>query len=331
MAPHKVNSLTQDQIDHFMEHGWLHLTDCFNEDDAAIVTENIWTRLGLSPTDKSTWTQERINMPWHREFDVSKFSPKAWNAICDLLGGEDKIAEENKTWKDSAIVNFGTPEGAGKDVDPRDLQGWHVDGDFFVHYLDSPEQGLLVIPLFTNIRNGGGGTMICPEAIQHVAKHLYDHPEGVSPRMTPRAENPSFEQEKTGLTWFNNLAKRCNEFEEASGKIGDVYLLHPLMLHSASNNKLRELRIITNPPVSIKEPFNFDRENPEEYSIVERTTLKKLGKERLEGWKIQGERQRVVPERVRIQQRMKEEELKRLGKAGEKVETQPVQQTGVTA
>lgn len=43
---------------------------------------------------------------------------------------------------------------------PRDLDVWHVDGDFFVYFLDSREQGLLVIPLFTETREHAGGTMV---------------------------------------------------------------------------------------------------------------------------------------------------------------------------
>ena len=112
-----------------------------------------------------------------------------------------------------------------------------------MHYLDSPEQALLVLPLWTDIVEGGGGTLICPRAIETVAKHLYEHPEGVSPRMTPRAKNPEFKQEQ-GLNWFNELVASMPDeaFVEATGVVGDVYLLHPLMLHSASNNQLRKVQ-----------------------------------------------------------------------------------------
>jgi len=70
------------------------------------------------------------------------------------------------------------------------------------------------------------GTMICPEAVPTVAKHLYDHPEGLSPRMTPRGE-PGFCNEPD-LAWFNSVARSCDNFVEATGNIGDVYLMHPL-------------------------------------------------------------------------------------------------------
>jgi len=214
-------------------------------------------------------------------------------------------------WTDGLIVNLGTPEGEGKRVEPQDLKGWHVDGDFFVHFLDSPEQGLLVIPLFSDIEPQGGATYICPDGIGKIAKYLYDHPEGVSPRFTPRGEQPH-----EGLSFFCDMVQECSNFVEATGSVGDVYLLHPLMLHTASNNSLRIPRLITNPPVSLKEPFNFNRAD-DKYTVVERKTLRELGKERLEGWKIVGGREAVVPERLKIQAKWKEEELQRLSRVKE--------------
>jgi hypothetical protein len=254
-------------------------------------------------------------MPHHVQFDAAEFAPRAWQAICELCGGEDRIAPASRMWKDSLIANLGTAEHEGKPLAPQDLPRWHVDGDFFVHYLDSPEQGLLVVPLFTDILPGGGATMICPEAIPKIARHLYEHPEGVSPRMTPRGE-PDFKSEKD-LAWYCNVAKGCTHFVEACGKTGDVFLLHPLMLHSASRNTLRNVRLITNPPVSLNKPHVFDREDGD-YSLVELATLRALGKERLPGWKIAGPREGVVPERVQIQEMMKQEERKRLAALNEK-------------
>ena len=85
----------------------------------------------------------------------------------------------------------------------------------------------------------------------------------------------------------------CREesFHEATGQVGDVYFLHPFMLHSASRNLLRNVRIITNPPVALKEPFNYNRPDGD-YSLVEAKTLKDLGRpEGLPEWKITGPRE----------------------------------------
>ncbi|KAK9781951.1 hypothetical protein SCAR479_01822 [Seiridium cardinale] len=305
--------LTEAEKKHFLEYGYLHLKNCFTRAHAEEMTSTIWTRLGMSPSDKSTWTKPRINMPSHQIFDASEFAPRAWSAICELCGGEDRISADSKHWRDSFIMNLGSPEGEGKPTPPKELDNWHVDGDFFVHYLDSPEQGLLVIPLFTDILPNGGGTMICPEAIPKLARWLYEHPDGVSPRMVPR-DHPDFAKERN-LQWYCDVTQSCEQFVEAQGQIGDVYLLHPLMMHSASNNALRLPRIITNPPVSLREPFCFDREDGK-YSLVERKTIESLGgEEQLKGWKITRLREAVIPERVRIQEAMKRDEMKRLEEA----------------
>lgn len=67
----------------------------------------------------------------------------------DLLGGEDRIDEKSATWGDSFIVNLGTEEleQQAETLDPKDLDNWHVDGDFFVRSIctlerfSSPDRG----------------------------------------------------------------------------------------------------------------------------------------------------------------------------------------------
>jgi hypothetical protein len=308
----KPAPLTDAEKEHFLTHGWIRLSNCFTREQAEAAISGVWTRLGMDPNDKSTWTQELTHMPHHREFDASEFAPRAWAAICELCGGEDRITPESKIWRDTFIVNVGSAEGEGQKVAPQEFKLWHVDGDFFIHYLDSPEQGLLVIPLFTDIVPDGGATFLCPEAMKKVAKHLYDNPAGVNPQMHPRGHDRFYHAPFGSRTpFFNDLAKESTEFIEAHGAVGDVFLLHPLMLHAASNNPLRKIRIITNPPVSLQEPFCFDRPDGS-YSLVEKATMAALGMDELKGWKPTAAREAVIPERVRIQEGMKMEELKRM-------------------
>ena len=128
--------------------------------------------------------------------------------------------------------------------------------------------------------------------------------------MAPRGqENP-----QDRLEFYSNIVKDCDTFHEMTGEVGDVILLHPLMLHSASKNSLRIPRIITNPPVSLRAPFCFNRSDPQEYSLVELKTLKELDKDSLPDWKVTASRDKIVPERLKVQQKMMDEELQRLEK-----------------
>ncbi|KAI0056276.1 hypothetical protein BV25DRAFT_1864976, partial [Artomyces pyxidatus] len=308
--------LTQEQVDFFMKNGYLVIKGAFSKEKSDEWTEHLWTRLGMDPNDQSTWGEkDRIHMPQHKREAVATFAPKAWDAMKDLLGGEDRVEIESGYWNDAFIVNLGAPELVGRpSVDPRDLDNWHVDGDFFVHYLDSPEQGLLVIPIFADIKPRGGGTFICPEGIDMIAQYLAQHPEGVLPTglsFTPSTSTYADKTQDPGYWSHLQEIKKCSNFVEVTGEVGDVFLLHPLMLHSASKNYLRVPRIITNPPVATREPFNFNRANPEDYSLVERKTLQALGVDKLD-FKPTTERRRIVPARVLAQNKMLEDERRRL-------------------
>lgn len=96
--------------------------------------------------------------------------------------------------------------GSDKQGEKKNSPGWHCDGDFFLHFLDSPEQALLVVPLFSDIAPGGGGTLIAPESIGKIARALMDHPEGIRPT--------EFE--------FSRIRDECVEYVELTGRVGDV-------------------------------------------------------------------------------------------------------------
>ncbi|KEQ64593.1 uncharacterized protein M437DRAFT_43740 [Aureobasidium melanogenum CBS 110374] len=309
-------SLSEEQKQHFLEHGFIKLEDCFSPEDEFCkgLMDRVWERLDMDPNDKETWNPWRVHLPrYHDAIPMRDFCPKAWSAICELCGGEDRIdtADEAK-WK--AAAQQGLPSGPDnltpaqeKLLDPHDRDNWHVDGDFFHHFLDSKEQALLPIVLFKDIKVGGGGTMICPDAIPTMAEHLAAHPEGLMPDMTfIEGREKLYKDFDHGF--FDEAVKPVpkDRFRTATGKAGDIYLLHPLMVHSAAPNYLREPRFITNPPVALKQPFNFDRTDGSAYSLVEQKTLNALGHpEGLKGWKITTERKLIVPERVREQAQMK--------------------------
>ncbi|KAF5384724.1 hypothetical protein D9757_006214 [Collybiopsis confluens] len=316
-------ALVAEQVDFFLDNGYLVIPNAFTKEKAEKLTKTMWIRLGLDPNDKSTWSKERIHMPFHRREAVATFAPKAWDAMQDLLGGADRIDEAKSRWGDSFIVNLGTDVlETIEPIHPRYLDNWHVDGDFFVHYLDSPEQALLVIPIFSNIKPGGGGTFIAPEGIGLISRYLASHPEGVMPTglsFTPSTTTCAPDEYKTDPGYWSHLkeVQSCTRFIELTGKVGDVVLLHPLMLHSASKNYIREPRVITNPPVALKKPFEFFRENENDYSLVERKTLKALGLSRLD-FSPTTERygKKMIPKRIGIQEKILAEEKERLREHG---------------
>ena len=292
--PKTYEVLTESDVTHFVERGHIVLRNCFPRELAEEWTDFAFKRLGYDRNDPTTWEVPRIHLPSMKRVPIQEIAPRAWEAICDLLGGEDRLANSAPSWGDGFIINF----ALGADTawqPPESLRsGWHKDGDFFRHFLDSPEQGLLTIIVWSDIYPKSGGTFVACDSVQHVAQHLHAHPEGLLPG-----------------EGFGQLVGKCKDFVEITGNAGDVVLLHPFILHSASQNPSGRARFITNPPVALKEPMNFNRDAPDDFSPVELAVLRGLREDRLD-FKPTGPRERLVPERVKRQKAMLEEQKKRL-------------------
>ncbi|KAH9940399.1 uncharacterized protein BXZ73DRAFT_98835 [Epithele typhae] len=283
-------SLSSEQRDHFLQHGWVKIPKAVKEEYLKAFTDNVWVRLGYDPDDKTSWTKEKIHMPRHREVPTKEFMPAAWDAMCKSCSFVPL-----EKWNSRVYM---------KVILPKDLGNWHIDGDWFTHFLDSGEQGLTMIVLFNNIMPRGGGTYVSPDGIANVVQwgvQLYDHPEGAS-------EMP---QDPDGSRSICSV-QTCKEFVELTGEAGDVILLHPFMPHSASKNHLRLPRFITNPPVTLKEPLNLNRPNAEDYSLVELKILRTLGVDALPDWHIAGPRRRFTPKTRAGKDAMIMEEVKRM-------------------
>ncbi|MBI2504559.1 MAG: hypothetical protein HYW07_15170 [Candidatus Latescibacteria bacterium] len=277
MGASRFQVLSQVQVQQFLDQGYTAVEGCFTEDFARPLREQACRRLGCDPDDPATWKQEIAYLDHHTRFRVKELSPRAWAAICEVVGGEERIefsptliqpsphftSIESGNWSDAFIINFSY--GAGQPWEPPSAitKGWHKDGAFFRHFLDSPDQGLLTVILWSEVRPRSGGTFIACDSVRHVARYLLEHPEGVSPDS------------------FSPLIGQCRDFAELTGQPGDLILLHPFVLHTSSPNPSGRPRFITNPPIVLREPLVFDRPDPDDFSLVEQAILRGLGAERL--------------------------------------------------
>ena len=231
--------LTDADIKQFLTRGFVKLPGAVPPEVIAEYTTDVWERLGYDPAKPETWEKHWQPLPHTRGKQVQEVSPVAYDAICDLCG-EDRI--KSAWWGDSLIVNLGRAEDETAWEPPTpSAPGWHTDGDFFKHFLDSPEQGLLTIILWSDVTPRNGATFVAGDSVPFVAQYLAAHPEGMMPNNLGTREH----------------IQKCTDFFEATGSAGDVYLLHPFTIHASSRNATRRLRLITNPPVQLKEPMCF--------------------------------------------------------------------------
>jgi len=288
-------TLSPAQIDHFIEHGYVVVPECFSRQLAQEWTDQAYVRLGYDKSDRSTWKQSRLHMALDRQDNLDEFSPKAYAACADLAGGADRILHPAWFYSQGFIVNFN--DGADRPWQPPSphVPGWHKDGNWFLHFLDSPEQGLLMIFIFSDIKPRGGGTFVAPDSVGVVARFLAQHPEGVEPGEFP----------------WQAMIDECKQFVEITGSTGDVVLMHPYMLHCISQNHSQSVRFIINPALSLAEPMNLNRANPADYSPIERGVLRGLGVDRYD-FKPTAERRRIVSEQQKIQDKLNADEAKNL-------------------
>lgn len=278
--------ITRAEAAHFVEHGHVVIKGALPREMADLVCESAWTELkadyGVERTDPETWGcvskgRGRIRGDVRTQGSGARFllkthAPRAFAAQADLIGGADRLPGGGKglSWGDAAIGNFRVPDGpAWRPPAPRQ-PGWHKDGHHFRHFINSPEQGLLTVPIYTNIRAQSGGTFIARDSIAPVARLLAQCPAGVHPDGT-----------QAGYL-IPGLIEQCSDFAELTGEAGDLALVHPYMLHRVSVNPSNRPRFIANMAVVLAKPMCFARPPGDAYSLVELAVLRGLSLSRFE-------------------------------------------------
>lgn len=250
--------LTPQQREQFLAEGHIVIKGAFPREDSLRWVRDECARVGYDVDDPLSWRKgyERVDLARHEP--LSSYAPAAWEASCDLMGGRDRVKNEPAislfamNFKQGADTAYQPPSAASS--------GWHKDGWHFLHFLDSPEQGLLGIPLFTDVLPQGGATFLAADSVPVIARYLAARPEGVGP--------DDFDTKA--------LLAECHDFREATGEAGDVYLLPPFMLHAVGQNVLQRPRAITNLCYELNDPMALSRPDSD-YSPVEAAVLRGLG------------------------------------------------------
>jgi hypothetical protein len=210
-----------------------------------------------SPEDPSTWTWGRIDLHGPETLAIDEFAPRAWGAICDLLGGPTRV--ETRSWTNYLIINLCDDTELDFDQPPPGWISWHIDDPGPAMRLDNVRNGLVGIALFDRLLPSSGNTWLVPDSIPRVARILAAHPEGVD-----------FVADRG-----NRITAECERFHEVVGEAGDILLMHPFMMHSGSPNRSGRIRWMSNPMVYLNEPLDPFRPDPE-LSPVERAIQRAL-------------------------------------------------------
>ena len=278
--------LTEAQVAEFIECGSVKLEEAFPRRNALAAQDFLWERLaerGVQKDNPATWTapmvhlQETYTDPVFQACETERLA----DAVEDLVGaGRWAGRGEPAPWG-WWPVNFALGAEKAWDVPTG---GWHWDGQQFRHSVTAPDQGLLLLPHFSEVVPHGGGTLVAEGSHEVVARLLSEYPDGVEhgealtrcPREhpwlaellgvtpgdgTPRVER--FMEQATVDDWGTSL-----RVAETIASPGDVILCHPFLYHAASQNHSGVPRFMCNRTTPLRAPMRLERPDGD-YSPVE--------------------------------------------------------------
>ena len=98
--------LTGEQVESFVEHGHVTLPGCFTREDAQPLLDEAWTGLGYDPRRPVDLGRAVDPHARPRRLDVGDLRAAGVEAVCDLVGGAERIPSEPYAWNDGFIVNL---------------------------------------------------------------------------------------------------------------------------------------------------------------------------------------------------------------------------------
>jgi hypothetical protein len=270
-----------DAVERFLADGHVVVEGALDPDFCEEVVAEGFRRLGVSEDDPGRWPTGWINLPPTTVHDLAAVAPAAAAVLHQLVGPPDAIAFGGLP--DNLIVNF--PDDVAGWWPPsawrEHLDGFHKDGDWFRHFLDSPEQAILGLVLWRDVEPDQGPTYAVVDSIGPVARFLARHPEGVDPGGFP----------------YRELLAGCHDVRPLVGRQGTIIWAHPWMVHAASVNRTGRPRIISNTAVMLRQPMRFAG-SARSRTPVEASVLQALAVAALDFMPTR-ERRRVVSERER--------------------------------
>lgn len=118
----------------------------------------------------------------------------------------------------------------------KELSTYHVDGGHFSpHFIDSPEQSIIILPMIRSVQEGGGNTIVLEKSNIYFAQQLHREEVGIPKNQTQNLSHIAH-------FWPDELIK-----EIAPCDVGDILLMHPFLIHSAGQtSKGHPIRIAFN-------------------------------------------------------------------------------------
>ena len=239
-----MNHLSREQIDGFINNGFLKIENAFPVELADECRALLWEATKCDPGDPGTWTEPviRITEMSAPPFREAANTPLLYKCFDLLVGAGNWLPRKTLG---SFPIRFPSAQ-------PAPDSGWHVDasypGEVADNYLEwriniySRGRALLMLFLFSDVDEQDAPTVV------RVRSHI-----DVAKLLAPAGEK--------GLS-FTELAAQIDQLPQhnmvlATGKAGTVYLCHPFIVHAAQDHRGSTPKFMAQPPLLSRTDFNI--------------------------------------------------------------------------
>jgi hypothetical protein len=239
-------SLTDRQVQAFVTDGFVRLEGAFPAEVGAQCQDELWAATGYDRSDPASWAQTlvRLNAFGTVPFRLAATTPALHEAFDQLVGPGGWVPRNG----------LGTFPLRFPGADEAKEAGWHLEASFTAPdgslrvNLRSRERALLMLFLFSEIGPDDAPTQV------RVGSHLD----------VPRLLQPFGDD---GCEWMTLCraavtASAARPVELVTGTLGDVYLCHPFLVHSAQAHRGRIPRFIAQPPLVPTGLLDLQTRNP---------------------------------------------------------------------
>jgi hypothetical protein len=286
--------LRSDEIEHFVEKGWIKITGAIPRELALEAQQQLWRiaeqRFGITE-DRQSWKAPFYQLSENfRDGAFGRCStPKLMDSIRALLGHGRLDESYEREGIPFGWWPINLADGSNEEWNVPTHQ-WHWDGLHFRPYVEHPDHGLLMFVLFSDIGHRGGGALLAEgshklviQYLQHFSDGAIEYKEDALPLIDK--SNPWL-AELTGNLSQQSASERIGTFMEQRyvdnsgahlrvvecvGGAGDVYLINPFIYRTGSQNHSAKARLMCNFPVPLKAKMVLTREDGSDYSILEQS------------------------------------------------------------
>lgn len=228
-----VPGLTDEQVERFVDEGFVHVVGAFPRDVAHAGRAVLWAMTGCDPDDPSTWTRPvvRLDGSGAEPFRLAANTALLHTAFDQLVGAGRWVP---RTGLGTFPIRFPHPDPPGDD-------GWHVEGSFgdvatgYRTNLHSRGRALLMLFLFSDVSSDDAPTRV------RVGSHR-----DVPPLLAPFGDEGADGGRLARLAVPASAQRRV---AEATGAAGDVFLCHPFLVHAAQQHRGTVPRFMAQPPL----------------------------------------------------------------------------------